>query len=119
MLAAYAASTVSTLVLIHLGAAGSLLLPVVLFALGCVVYAESPLLQSVTADATEDFDPDMVFGLYHTIGFGAGAVWAAVLGVLVEAFGFQAALFVMAASYVAAALWILPLRSAPPRPASG
>lgn len=119
LLAAYAASTVSTLVLIHLGAAGSLLLPVVLFALGCVVYAESPLLQSVTADATEDFNPDMVFGLYHTIGFGAGAVWAAVLGVLVEAFGFQAALFVMAASYVAAALWILPLRSAPPRPASG
>lgn len=119
LLAAYAASTLTTLGLVHLGAGASALLPVVLFVLGCVVYAESPLLQSLTADATEDFNPDMVFGLYHTIGFGAGAVWAAVIGALVEAFGFRAALFVMAASHVAAALWILPLRSAPPRPASG
>jgi len=116
LLATYAASTVGTLVLMHLGAAGSIVLPVVLFALGCVVYAESPLLQSVTADATEDENPDMVFGLFHTIGFGAGAVWAAVLGVLVEAFGFRSALVVMAASYVAAAVWILPLRSRIPAP---
>jgi len=117
LLTAYAASTLTTVILLNLGAAGSWLLPVVLFVLGSVVYAESPMLQSVTADATEDENPDMVFGLYHTIGFGAGAVWAAALGFLVEAFGFRAALYVMAASYVAAALWILPLRAAPSRPA--
>ena len=119
LLATYAASTLATLVLIHLGAAGSVALPVVLFALGSVVYAESPLLQSVTADATEDENPDMVFGLYHTIGFGAGAVWAVALGLLVESLGFRATLYVMAASYVAAALWILPLRAAPSGPARG
>lgn len=112
LLAAYAASTLATLALVLLGPDASALLPVVLFVLGCVVYAESPLLQSLTADATEDESPDMVFGLYHTIGFGAGAVWAAAIGALVEAFGFRAALVVMAASHVAAALWILPLRPA-------
>ena len=117
LLTAYAASTLTTVLLLNVGAAGSWLLPVVLFVLGSVVYAESPMLQSVTADATEDENPDMVFGLYHTIGFGAGAVWAAALGFLVEGFGFRATFYVMAASYVAAALWILPLRAAPSRPA--
>lgn len=117
LLAVYAASTLATLGLLYPGPGASALLPLVLFVLGCVVYAESPLLQSVTADATEDQNPDMVFGFYHTIGFGAGAVWAVVIGALVEAFGFQAALVVMAASHAAAALWILPLRAAPSRPA--
>jgi sugar phosphate permease len=119
LLAAYAASTVTTLGVISVGAGAPALLPVLLFVLGCVVYAESPLLQSLTADATEDQSPDMVFGLYHTIGFGAGAVWAAAIGALVEAFGFRAALVVMAASYVAAACWILPLRAASARPVGG
>jgi predicted MFS family arabinose efflux permease len=118
LLVAYAASSLSTLALVHLGTAGSSMLPVVIFVLGCVVYAESPLLQSVTADATEAFSPDVIFGLYHTIGFGAGAVWAAVMGALVEAFGFRIALFVMAASYVVAALWIVPLRSPAPHSAT-
>ena len=42
-------------------------------------------------------------------GFGSGALWAIVLGALVDALGFRHALYVMAASYSAAALWILPL----------
>jgi sugar phosphate permease len=105
----YLASTLTTVLLVHLGTTGAWLLPLVLFVLGCVVYAESPMLQSLTADSTEGFSQDMVFGLYHSMGFGAGALWAVAMGVLVESLGFRTAFHVMAASYTAAALWILPL----------
>jgi sugar phosphate permease len=110
LIIAYLASTLTTLALVHLGAAGAWLLPVVLFILGCVVYAEAPMLQSLTADSTEAFSRDMVFGLYYTLGFGFGALWAVIMGVLVDHLGFQLAFYIMAASYTGAALWILPLR---------
>jgi MFS family permease len=111
LIGAYVASTVTMTLLVHLGTTAVWLLPVVLFVLGCVAYAESPMLQSLTADATEGLSQDMVFGVYHTLGFGSGALWAVVLGVLVDALGFRAALYVMAASYSAAALWLIPLRA--------
>ena len=110
LLSAYMASTLTMALLVHLGTRGAWLLPLVVFVLGCVAYAESPMLQSLTADATEGSSQDVVFGLYHTIGFGSGALWAIVLGALVDGLGFRHALYVMAASYSAAALWILPLR---------
>ncbi|OLE39412.1 MAG: hypothetical protein AUG00_02215 [Candidatus Rokubacteria bacterium 13_1_20CM_2_70_7] len=110
LLGAYLASTLTMVLLVNLGTAGAWLLPLVVFILGCVAYAESPMLQSLTADATEGSSQDVVFGLYHTIGFGTGALWAIVMGTLVEALGFRPALYVMAASYSAAALWLLPLR---------
>lgn len=113
LIATYLASTLMTVVLAHLGGGGMGLLAVVLFVLGCVVYAESPMLQSLTADATEGISQDVVFGLYHTIGFAAGALWAVLMGSLVDALGFRLALYVTAASYSAAALWLLPLRPAP------
>ncbi len=117
LITSYLASTLTTLLLVHLGAAGAWLLPGVLFVLGCVVYAESPMLQSLTADATEAFSQDMVFGLYFTLGFGSGALWAVLMGALVDALGFRPAFYVMALSYAAAALWILPLQPSP-RPAT-
>jgi len=109
LLSAYLTSTLTMALLVHPGTTGAWLLPLVVFVLGCVAYAESPMLQSLTADATEGSSQDVVFGLYHTIGFGSGALWAIVLGALVDALGFRHALYVMAASYSAAALWILPL----------
>jgi MFS family permease len=113
LITAYLCSTLITLALVHLGAAGAWLLPVVLFILGCVVYAEPPLLQSLTADSTEAHSQDIVFGLYYSLGFGFGALWAVIMGALVEYLGFRAAFYVMAASYSGAALWILPLRPTP------
>ncbi len=118
LVSTYLASTLTTVLLVQLGTRGAWLLPAVLVVLGCVVYAESPMLQSLTADFTEGFSQDVVFGLYHTMGFGAGALWAVVMGGLVDAWGFRPALYVMAASYAAAALWVLPLRAAA-RPAAG
>lgn len=111
LITSYLASTLITLVLVHLGEAGAWLLPVVLFIMGCVVYAESPMLQSLTADSTEAFSRDTVFGLYYTLGFGFGALWAVIMGMLVDHLGFRPAFYVMAASYTGAALWILPLRT--------
>ena len=111
LISAYLASTLTTVLLVQLGTAAAWLLPFVVFVLGCVAYAESPMLQSLTADVTEGSPPDVVFGLYHTVGFGTGAIWAVIMGSLVEAFGFGPALYVMAASYAAAALWVLPLRA--------
>jgi sugar phosphate permease len=39
-----------------------------------------------------------------------GAFWAAALGWVIDQFGFNAGFYMMAASYVAAALLILPTR---------
>lgn len=110
LIISYLASTLVTLLLVHLGGAGTWLLSVVLFILGCVVFAESPMLQSLATDSTEAFSQDIVFGVYYTLGFGAGALWAIIIGALVDHLGFRPAFYVMAASYVVAALWILPLR---------
>lgn len=110
LVTSYLASTLTTLLLVYLGAGGAWLLPAILFVLGCVVYAESPLLQSLAADSTEGFSQDNVFGLYYTLGFGSSALWAVAMGWLVETLGFRPAFHVMAASYAAAALWVLPLQ---------
>lgn len=109
LVTSYLGSTALTLLFIHAGHS-SWGLPLVLFVLGCFVYAESPLLQSLAADSTEELPKDMVFGVYFTIGFGSGALWVFLLGLLVEKFGFLPAFYVMASSYVMGALWIFFLK---------
>ncbi len=113
LITTYFLSTLATVALVHLGSL-VWLLPVILFLMGCFVYSESPMLQSLTADATETVSQDTVFGLYFTFGFGSSALWALLIGYLVETFGFVPAFYVMAASYTAAALWLFPLRPSPP-----
>ena len=108
LLLIYAASTILSIILTRVGA--TWLLPVVLLAMGIVVYAESPLLQTFLADSTQRLDRDLAFGLYFTIAFGVGAFWASVLGGVIDRFGFDAGFYVMAASYVAGALLLLPTR---------
>ena len=74
------------------------------------VHAESPLQQSWMSDITSDETRDMNFGIFFTIGLGAGAFWGPVVGWLVESKGFNVAFIVMALSYVAGALCVLPAR---------
>src|SRR3990172_7021347 len=105
----YLFSTITTVFMVHLGHY-TWLLPIVLFLMGCFVYSESPLLQSLTADSTEGMSKDMVFGVYFTIGFGSGAIWAAAIGYLVHRFGFVTAFYVMAASYLVGAFWVALLK---------
>ncbi len=109
LLLIYAAATVTNIIFVLVGAT-VWLLALVLLAMGIVVYAESPLLQTFLADSAHGLDRDLAFGLYFTIVFGVGAFWASVLGWVIDSFGFTTGFHVMALSYVAAALVLLPAR---------
>jgi MFS family permease len=108
LLLTYAAATAITFVFVALG---SNLPPLflVLFLLG-TTYSESPLLLTYLADSTGNLDRDLALGLYFTVAFGVGSFWTSVLGYVIDSFGFPVAFYVMAASYVGAALLILPTR---------
>jgi FSR family fosmidomycin resistance protein-like MFS transporter len=105
----YLGSTAVTILFVHAPHSAPVL-SVVLFVLGCFVYAESPLLQSLAADSTEKLSRDLVFGVFFTFGFGSGALWALLMGFLVNRFGFVPAFYVMAASYAVGSLWIFLLK---------
>jgi MFS family permease len=72
-------------------------------AVGVLAYAESPLLQAVFADAAGADGGRAAFGAFFAIAYGVGALWLALLGWVIDAFGFRAAFVVMAGSFVGAA----------------
>jgi MFS family permease len=109
LVAAYALSAVSTLALLMAPAHG-LWLPLILAAVGLVVYSESPLLQAALADGAPPAERDAIFSLYFAVAFGIGALWAAGAGVLLDQFGYTPVFIVMAASYVVAGALSLGLR---------
>ena len=84
---------------------------------GAFAYAESPLLQSLFADATHGASSRSVFGVYFAIAFGVGALWQVLIGWLVTAAGFQAAFVLMGASFLAAWAVIVFVRTE--RPGNG
>ena len=77
------------------------------------VYEESALLQALLADVARPGIRDVAFGAYFTLMFVVGALWSAILGIVVGALGndlgFPVAFAVMAVSYLLAALAILPI----------
>ena len=83
------------------------LLPIALLLLGFAVYAESPLLQAYLADSASPAMRDSAFGLYFALAFGVGSVWSAILGWTIDYFGFGAAFWTMALSYLAAGALLL------------
>lgn len=94
-------------------------IPLVWLALGLMsafVFEESSLLQALLADVARPAIRDIAFSSYFTLMFAVGAVWAAALGAIVGALGnasgFPAVFSVMAASYVVAAVAVLPIREA-------
>lgn len=91
---------------------GSVLVALTIMALlvGVFAYAESPLLQSLFADAAEGAEQRAAFGVYFAIAYGVGSLWLTALGAIIDAAGFQAAFFTMAASFVAAALTVVGVR---------
>ncbi|MBI4332488.1 MAG: MFS transporter [Chloroflexi bacterium] len=109
ILICYLFSTLSTVVF-ALIRDQSWLVPAILFVMGLVVYAESPLQQTWMSDITDEKNRDMNFGIYFTIGYGAGAAWGPVMGWLVQDKGFTVAFYVMALSYVLGGLCLLPAR---------
>ena len=90
--------------LVGRGLAGLLLTGV---AVGVLAYAESPLLQAVFADSIGQAHGRAAFGAFFAIAYGVGAIWLAVLGWVIDAFGFTTAFVIMAASFMAAAVMVL------------
>jgi MFS family permease len=85
---------------------------------GAFAYAESPLLQSLYADATHGADSRAVFGVYFAVAYGVGALWQVAVGWLVTDYGFRTAFCVMAASFVVAGLLVLAVRGTTRSPTS-
>ena len=84
--------------------------------LSVFVYVESPQLQAILADLAPVSVRDVAFSTYFTLAFGVGSLWAALFGVFIAATGEDTGLplvfWMMAGSFVVAALAVLPIRTA-------
>jgi MFS family permease len=107
LLVAYGLAFIAMLLVVVSGGNLLFLFPVLLF-VGLTAFAESPLLQSFFADSIGGGSHRIGFGLYFTIAYGIGALWAEIIGATVEHFGFHVAFMVMGFSYLAAAAILLP-----------
>jgi MFS family permease len=83
--------------------------------MGIFSFAESPQLQALLADIAPSTIRDASFALYFTLAFGVGSLWTALYGVTIDTIGNGRGLVVvfwlMAATFVAAALAIVPVRA--------
>jgi MFS family permease len=86
------------------------LVPLTLVLMGFVIYAESPLLQAYLADTASPAMRDAAFGLYFSLAFGVGSIWSAVLGWMIDHYGFGAAFWTMAISFLVAGALLLFIR---------
>jgi MFS transporter, FSR family, fosmidomycin resistance protein len=104
LLVFYGASCVTILLFLALAAPGSplWLVSLSLVLMGFAIYAESPLLQAYLADTASPAMRDAAFGLYFALAFGIGSIWSAILGWMIDRFGFGAAFWTMALSFLAA-----------------
>jgi MFS family permease len=88
--------------------------------MGLFSFAESPQLQALLADAVPTGIRDVAFALYFTLAFGVGSLWTAVYGAIIDRLGEPTGLPIvfglMAASFLAAAVVMWPVRD-PPRQA--
>jgi len=82
--------------------------------MGLFSFAESPQLQALLADAALAGIRDAAFPIYFTLAFGIGSLWTALYGWIIQAAGETAGLpivfWLMAASFVAAAVVMWPVR---------
>ncbi len=101
--------------LVFIAAGSSLLgLWVGLAIMGLFSFAESPQLQALLADVVPTALRDVAFALYFTLAFGVGSLWTALYGAVIDVIGEAAGLplvfVLMAASFVAAAIVMWPVR---------
>ena len=82
--------------------------------MGLFSFAESPQLQALLADAAPAGIRDTAFAVYFTLAFGVGSLWTALYGAIIQMMGETAGLpivfWAMAASFVAAAVVMFPVR---------
>ena len=83
--------------------------------MGLFSFAESPQLQALLADIAPPATRDASYALYFTLAFGVGSLWTAlygaVIGLLGEPNGVPVVFVLMGATFVAAALATLPIRT--------
>jgi MFS family permease len=87
--------------------------------MGLFSFAESPQLQALLADVVPRGVRDVAFALYFTLAFGVGSLWTILYGLVIDALGPPAGLPVvfslMAASFLAAAVVMVPVKDPPRR----
>ncbi len=80
-------------------------------------YVESPQLQAILADISPPAIRDTAFSSYFTLAFGVGSLWTAVFSVILGRAGDVAGLpivfWIMAATFVAGGLAVIPIRTTP------
>lgn len=88
--------------------------------MGLFSFAESPQLQALLADIAPAPIRDVTFAIYFTLAFGVGSLWVALYGAIIDVLGEAAGLPIvfglMAASFVAAAVVMFPVRDPPREP---
>jgi len=114
ILVAYAGGAISLVAFVLAGTSVPLLwLGIV--GLSAFNFVESPQLQALTADIAAPAVRDAAFSVYFTLAFGVGSLWTAlygaVLGARGEAAGLPIVFLVMAVSFVAAAIAVVPVRA--------
>jgi len=81
--------------------------------MGLFSFAESPQLQALLADIAAPTIRDASFALYFTLAFGVGSLWTALYGGIIdwlgESIGLPVVFGLMAASFVLAALTVIPI----------
>jgi FSR family fosmidomycin resistance protein-like MFS transporter len=83
--------------------------------MGLFSFAESPQLQALLADIAPPATRDASYALYFTLAFGIGSLWTAVYGLVIgqlgETAGVPVVFWIMGATFIAAALATLPIRT--------
>ena len=59
------------------------------------------LTQAMVADSLPDADRDAAFSVFFFLGFLSAPFWAILVGVLMDAYGFNIAFGILAVSYIA------------------
>lgn len=83
-------------------------LTIISFLVGVLAYSESPLVQSLFSDAVGPKQARSAFGIFFAVAYGIGALWLAVIGIVIDHFGFKTAFYIMGASFVVSAALITP-----------
>ena len=82
--------------------------------MGLFSFAESPQLQALLADIAPATIRDASFALYFTLAVGVGSLWTALYGAIIawlgEPVGLPVVFWLMAISFVLAALAVVPIR---------
>ena len=120
IIAVYLGGAISFAIFVLAGAnVAGLWLGIVL--MGIFSFAESPQLQALLADISPPRIRDVSFATYFTLAFGVGSLWVVLYGALIDAFGeavgLPLAFWLMAVSFLLAALAVLPIRETTAWPA--